>query len=104
MLKAKGDFEPLGQHWITRFRKRYSELGSGRSNTMDLDRLTSLTPTIIDGFFNQVEWYRKEYNIPWSRVYNMDEKGYQIGHIRGTFVLFSKEVSPPIYTGTGTTN
>jgi hypothetical protein len=34
----------------------------------------------------------------------MDEKGYQIGHIRGTFVLFSKEVGPPIHAGTGTTN
>jgi hypothetical protein len=104
MCEAKGDLEPLGKHWVTRFRQRHSELGAGRSTAMDLDRLTSLTPEIIDGFFAQVEWYMKEYNIPWKRVYNMDEKGFQMGHIRGTFVVFSKEVGPPQAPSTGTSN
>jgi hypothetical protein len=104
ILEAKGDFEPLGQHWITRFRQRHSELGAGRSRAMDLDRLTSLTPEIIDGFFTSVEWYMKEYTIPWKHVYNMDQKGFQMGHIRGTFVIFSKEVGPPQAPSTSTTN
>ena len=51
MLITTGDFAPLGEHWLTRFRQRHIELGAGRSTAIDLDRLTSLTPAIIDAFF-----------------------------------------------------
>jgi hypothetical protein len=45
-----------------------------------------------------------EYNIPWKNVHNMDEKGFQMGHIRGTWVMFSKELSPPQAPSTGISN
>jgi hypothetical protein len=51
MLITKGDFVPLGEHWLTRFRQQHIELGVGRLTAMDLDRLTSLTPAIINAFF-----------------------------------------------------
>jgi hypothetical protein len=51
MLVTKGDFTPLGEHWLTRFRHRHPELGADFSTAMDLNRLTSLTPAIINAFF-----------------------------------------------------
>jgi hypothetical protein len=77
MLRAKNDFEPLGQHWITRFRQAHPSLRAGYSKAIDIDRLTCLTPTIINGFLAQILWYIKEYNIPSSRVYNMDKKAFR---------------------------
>jgi hypothetical protein len=67
MVVAKGEFQPVGEHWLTRLRRRHSELGAGRSTALDLDHLTSLTPAIIDIFFTQIDFYMTEYSIPWGK-------------------------------------
>jgi len=103
LLKENGDKKPLGKHWITRFRQRYPELKSGRSKAMEIKRLTALSPDIIELHFNQIHELKLRYNIDSSRIYNMDEKGFQMGQHRGNYTIFDAHLGPPLAPSTGIT-
>ena len=52
LLQQKGDTEPLGKNYITKFRKRWPQLGFGKTNTLSVERLFALTPKGISRWFN----------------------------------------------------
>ena len=100
LLRAKGDFQPLGVHWITNFHKRHPEISAGKSRKMEMSRLESLDTAIVNSFFNEITTLQTQYQIPWSQVYNMDEKGFQMGQNVGDYVLFNALQGPPIAPST----
>ena len=56
ILKAEnGPSQPLGLKWVTKFLKRNPGLTTGRGRSRDLDRLTALTPALIDTLFDVYE-------------------------------------------------
>jgi hypothetical protein len=46
---------------------------------MDIQRLLALDPNIITTYFNKVAELRHQYGIELDDIWNMDEKGFQIG-------------------------
>jgi Tc5 transposase DNA-binding domain len=83
LLHENDDFKPLGQHWTTRFLQRYPSLQTSYGRPIDIQRLLSLDPNIITTYFNKVAKLRHQYRIELDDIWNMDEKGFQIGQCGG---------------------
>lgn len=70
---------------------------------MEMKRLMGLSPDIIELHFRQIEKLRQQYQVDWSRVHNMDEKGFQMGQHRGDYAVFDALTGPPVAPSTGIT-
>jgi hypothetical protein len=68
-----------GASWVRRFKARHLELKVKWSSTLEKCRAASLNPTLVNEFYNILEDTIKGYNIPVENIYNMDEKGIQLG-------------------------
>ena len=101
MLRKKDDKKPLGTRWITRFRERYLQLKTGRTQAMDIKRLLVLDIDIVERFFEQISVLQNEFDIPNWEIYNMDEKGFQMGQTVSDYVVFDKFSGPPVAPETG---
>jgi hypothetical protein len=93
----------VGNNWTSRFIARY-ELSTGRSRPKDFARLTSLTFAMIDALFDAFLAMVERYDITWCDIFNMDEKGFQMGQIGKQLMVFDKRNGPPSSASTGTTN
>jgi hypothetical protein len=102
MLEENDDHRPLGKNWTTKFLQRHPELSITRGRTMDINRLTSLDQNIIETFFTKLSELRAQYNIESDDLYNMDEKGFQMGQTAGEDVIVNKSQDPPVIPSTGT--
>ena len=49
------------------------------SSTLEKCHAASLNPTLVNEYFNLLEETITTYNIPPENIYNMDEKGIQLG-------------------------
>jgi hypothetical protein len=103
LLLENGIQEPLGKHWIQRFKKRHSVIVTGRTQAMEMKRLTALDTTTVTAFYDQISTLRELHNIELCDISNMDEKGFQLGQIQGEAVLFDKTMGPPVIPSTGIT-
>ena len=104
LCRNKGDLNPLGKHYITRFVARHaSTLKSHRPRAMDIKRLSALDPAIIERFFAEFERLRSEYSVDIEDTYNMDETGFQIGQITSDHVIYDPSIGLPIAPKTGNT-
>lgn len=65
--------------WIRRFLERHPEVVLGKPSGLDPKRAQAFNRPVVDDYFKQLEALVKELKIPWSHVYNMDEKGVQRG-------------------------
>ena len=70
---------PIGKEWVKRFARRYPNLGTVRSRTMDFARWKDATPEAINDWFDAFESTVATYQISDSNIYNMDETGFAIG-------------------------
>ena len=79
LLHAKGDNEPLGQHWYKNFLARHPDLKATWSRSLDQSRKDAIDyPTLQDWF----KLYRDTcvtFGIADDDQYNMDEKGFMKG-------------------------
>ena len=74
-----------GRSWVKRFLARHPELKKCRGSGLDPKRAKNFNRTNVEAHFRQLEQLVKGKNIPWSNVYNMDEKGIQLGGGRKGF-------------------
>jgi hypothetical protein len=102
LLHENDDFKPLGQHWITRFLKRHPSLQTSYGRPMDIQRLLALDSNIITTYFNKVAELRHQYRIELDDMWNMDEKGFQMGQCGGEQIIVNKSIGPPVIPSTGT--
>jgi hypothetical protein len=71
--------EPVGESWVHRFRSRHPELKVRWATGLEKCRAQALNRAAVDGFRDTLEELLERYNIqPWN-LYNMDEKGIQLG-------------------------
>ena len=83
ILEAKGhkvDQKHPSKTWIREFMKRHTpELKMGRGNGLDPKRAKAFNFTTVQGHFKLFKETMEKNNIPWRNIYNMDEKGIQMG-------------------------
>jgi hypothetical protein len=69
-----------GVNWLRRFLKRNSKaVRYCRSMALDPKRAMCFNYTSIKSYFEQLKVVIETHKIPWENVYNMDEKGCQLG-------------------------
>jgi hypothetical protein len=71
---------PPGRGWLRRFIKRNSKnIRYCRTMALDPKRAKCFNYPTISGFFEMLKEVLAQHEIPWENVYNMDEKGCQLG-------------------------
>jgi hypothetical protein len=85
ILSSKGIKNVNEKHpsktWIQKFLKRHALKlkTAGRRCGLDPKRAQAFNYTAVHAHFELVKETIEENNIPWRNVYNMDEKGIQMG-------------------------
>ena len=69
----------FGESWVRHFKACHPELKVKWSSTLEKCCAASLNPTLVNEFYNLLEETINTYNIPAENIYNMDEKGIQLG-------------------------
>ena len=69
----------VGATWPKRFCKRHLDLKMKKTTGLEKARAKALNPSAVNGFFNMLAEVIAEYNILPENIYNMDEKGLQLG-------------------------
>ena len=69
----------VGKSWVKRFRACHPDLKVKWSSTLEKCHAASLNPTLVNEYFDLLEETIMTYNIPPKNIYNMDEKGIQLG-------------------------
>jgi hypothetical protein len=83
--------EPVSLHWVRKFRGRHGDLKAWWTTGLESCRAKSLNRTQVSEFFNILQELIAEYNITPSNMYNMDEKGIQLGMGKRTLVLVDRD-------------
>ena len=69
----------IGKSWPQRFMDRHPDLKTRYTQSLEKCRANNVNPATVNKFFDIFEDVVKEYNIDESDIYNMDEKGIQLG-------------------------
>ena len=89
---AKKDKAP-SKKWVRNFRKRHPDIVSAKPAPLDPKRAKAFNRTIVENHFELLRKFMEERGIEWRDVWNMDEKGIQLGGGRknnGRKYLFSR--------------
>jgi len=70
---------PVGRSWPQRFMDQHPDLKTRYTQSLKTCRANNVNPTTVNNFFDVLEEIIWEYKIDESDVYNMDEKGVQLG-------------------------
>ena len=62
-----------------------------------------LNTETVKRFFEQILLLQKEYEIPDCKIYNMDEKGFQMSQTVSDYVVFDKNSGPSVTSDTDIT-
>lgn len=92
--KESGETALPGQNWAYAFLARHPELKLKRPTGLDPKHAQNFNPTVVSNHFTKLGQLIRENDIPWENIYNMDEKGIQLGGGRkldNTKYLFSAE-------------
>jgi hypothetical protein len=69
-----------GVHWLAHFLKRNAKrVRYCRTMALDPKRAMCFNYPAIKAYFEQLKAVIETYEIPWENIYNMDEKGCQLG-------------------------
>ena len=69
-----------GKHWLHRFKKRWPQVSYSRPGGLDPKQAYNFNPSNVAGFFELLKVIYDAYpNLPPQHVWNMDEKGLQLG-------------------------
>jgi hypothetical protein len=71
--------KPVGGTWPKRFCKRHPDLKMKKTTGLEKARANALNPSAVNGFFDMLTDVIKEHDILPENIYNMDEKGIQLG-------------------------
>ena len=67
------------RNWIYGFMARNPDLELKRPTGLDPKRAQNFNPTVVKRHFQLLGDFLEQHNIPWENLYNMDEKGIQLG-------------------------
>jgi len=70
---------PVGTSWAKRFIARHPELKIRWTTGLEKCRAQSLNRTVVNEFFELIRDLIEMHNISPENIYNMDEKGVQLG-------------------------
>jgi hypothetical protein len=70
---------------------------------MEIKRPVVLSPDMIEFHFNEIAQLKLQYQVDSLRIYNMDEKGFQMGQHNGDYTIFNALLGPPLTPFTGIT-
>lgn len=72
--------DPPSVNWFKRFLGRHSDrLSFKKASPLDAKRAKNFNRATVEAHLKGFEDMLKEFGIPWANVYNMDEKGIQLG-------------------------
>lgn len=71
--------QQVGGSWPKRFLKRHPDLKIKKTQGLESARAKALNQFAVGGFFDMLDELIKEYDILPKNIYNMDEKGVQLG-------------------------
>ena len=69
----------ISESWIRHFKSWHPELKVKWTSTLERCRAASLNPALVNEFYDLLEEMITKHNIPSENIYNMDEKGIQLG-------------------------
>jgi hypothetical protein len=80
-----------GKNWSAGFKARHKDILDCRYlNTIDLARHKADSKASYSQYFTILRQKMEQYNIQPQNCYNMDEKGFLIGHLQKVRRIFSK--------------
>jgi hypothetical protein len=69
-----------GKNWHHRFEERHPEITRSRTSNLDLKRAEHFNKENVNHFFDLLQQVMDEHpNLPPEHIWNMDEKGIQLG-------------------------
>jgi len=83
-----------GKTWIWHFLWRHPEVKLRKASGLDPKRAAAFNYTTVNNYFEALKKVIDKHNIPWENIYNMDEKGLQLGGGRkgdGQKYFYSRE-------------
>ena len=69
----------VSKHWVHRFQARHPELKLEWTTGLEHCRAQTMNPTAVAGFYDNLKDILDKYDILEENIYNMDEKGIQLG-------------------------
>lgn len=87
LLIAKGDHQPLGQHWYKNFLARHPQFKLKYSRGLDQKRKDAGSYNTVQDWFQLYRDTCLKYGIPDGDQYNMDEKGFAMGLVNSVKVI-----------------
>jgi len=81
----------IGNTWVQRFIHRHPELETASSQTIEAARVREVTKEGLELWFDEFEKTVAEKNIRIEDIYNMDETGFAIGTVQGSYIVVNKE-------------
>ena len=83
--------EPVSEPWVRKFRACHGDLKARWTTGLESCRAKCLNRTQVSEFFDILRELVTQYNIAPSNMYNMDEKGIQLGVGKRTLVLVDRD-------------
>jgi hypothetical protein len=71
--------QTVGECWVRRFRERHPDIKVKWTTGLEKCRAQALNQTAVEEFYDTLQDLVETYNIPEENIYNMDEKGIQLG-------------------------
>ena len=71
--------KPVGESWPKRFQKHHPDLKMKKTIGLEKAHVKALNQFAVDGFFDMLTNIIEKYKITPGNIYNMDEKGIQLG-------------------------
>jgi hypothetical protein len=69
----------VGESWVPRFKLRHPNLKVRWTTALERARAQALNPTLVSEFYDGLMELLRDFNIKPENIYNMDEKGIQLG-------------------------
>lgn len=79
--------EPLGKHWIEKFRERHPQVATSWSRQLDRQRMEGTSKEVLEKWFREYKETLDKNGYEDRYIFNMDETGYAVGASRSTRVM-----------------
>ena len=76
-----------GKGWLRRFRLRYPEIATRKSQGLEIARAQGVCPTVAESLYSNLEELYTTFQYPPSHIWNCDKSGVQVGRSGGAIVL-----------------
>lgn len=83
-------YPPLGKRWLDRFRKRYPELKTVYSRSLDASRFEGVNYPVVNAYFNALTDLFLENSYSSDAIFNVDESGFALGTTLSSKVLIRR--------------